>query len=47
MSKSKETSPRIATLAGQTLARPKAGKTLKQLAASALAQAGGARKKGR
>jgi hypothetical protein len=47
MANPKQTSRRVATLAGSILANPKAGKKAKELAASALAQAGGRRGKTR
>ena len=45
MAKQKQTSRRVATLAGSILANPKASKKDKQLAGSALSQAGGTRRK--
>jgi len=47
MAKSKQTSPRIATLAGSLLANPKASKRDRQLAGSALSQAKTKRRKAR
>lgn len=45
MANKKQTSRRVATLAARTLANPQAGKKLKELAASALSQAEGKRRK--
>ena len=47
MANKKQTSRRIATLAARTLANPHAGKKVKELAASALSQAEGKRRKSR